>query len=212
MNKKYFMAIYFNLKIGDNIKLEIFKSEIKMNGDIIIFDTETTGLLMPSAADLFSQPFLVEFYGIRVDKEWNVIDEFETFAKPPIPIPEDSIRVHNITDEMVSDAPSFIQIADRLIEFFFGVEIAVAHNATYDMGVLLHELERYDLQYKFPWPPKQHCTVEISKPIKNKMLNLDTLYEIATGKPRSGIAHRAKQDVIDLARCYKWLTEQGFVK
>jgi len=184
---------------------------IPRKGDTIILDNETTGLLMPSASELRLQPFITEFYGIRVDPEWNIIDEFETFIKPPIPIPEEITKITGITDEMVSNAPSFIQIADRMIELFLGAEAIVAHNATFDMDVIRHELERHDLQFKFPWPPTQDCTVELSKPIKNKFITLDALYEIATGKKRSFGSHRAKKDVMDLAVCYKWLVEKGFV-
>lgn len=182
------------------------------SGDFLVFDNETTGLLMPSPTALHLQPFITEFYGIRINKDWEVVDEFETFVKPPIPIPDEVVKITRITDEMVADAPTFVQVVDRIIELFLGVEVGVAHNATFDMDVIRHELERIDLQYKFPWPPKHHCTVELSKPIENKMIKLDKLYEIATGKPRQGFAHRAKKDVMDTVTCYRWLIEQGFVK
>jgi len=182
------------------------------DGDFIIFDTETTGLTQPSAADISQQPFITELYGIRIDKDWNMVSEFETFVKPPIPIPEEVVKITSITDEMVKDAPSFIQIFDELAQFFLGAETAVAHNATFDLEVLQWELTRHGLEYKFPWPPRNDCTIELSFPIENKSLKLSRLHEIATGRPHFDGAHRAKNDVMATVRCYKWLSEKGFVK
>jgi len=185
---------------------------LPFEGDAVILDTETTGLLKPSAADLSTQPYITEFYGMRINRDGELVDEFETFIKPPIPIPEETIKITGITDEMVKDAPSFIEVVDLIISLFLGAEGMVAHNLPFDQRIILHELERHDLQYKFPWPPVHHCTVELSRPIENKAIKLDRLFEIAKGRARTGWTHRAKQDVRDLADCYVWLVRQGFVK
>ena len=158
------------------------------------------------------QPHITEFYGVRVDENWDVVSEFETFVKPPIPIPEIVTKITGITDQMVAGAPKFIEIFDGLVEFFIGARTMVAHNLPFDSGVLLNELIRHGLEHHFPWPPTWHCTVEISRPIKNKSIKLGVLHEIATGRPHVEDAHRAKSDVMALVRSYKWLVEQGFVK
>lgn len=178
---------------------------------MIFIDLETTGLLHPEAADISQQPFITEFYAIRINENWDVVDEIETFMKPDIPIPEIVTKITGITDEMVRGAPTFIEMYDRLCDFFLGETVAIAHNATFDMGVLRFELERYGLQFNFPWPKKYNCTVELSYPIQNKRLKLTQLHEIATGRPHDDGAHRAKNDVMALIRCYRWLMEKGFV-
>jgi hypothetical protein len=62
----------------------------------------------------------------------------------------------------------------------------------------------------FPYPPYQCCTVENSFSIMNKRLKLETLYEIATGRPKE-TKHRAKDDVKQLIECICWLKQEGFI-
>jgi DNA polymerase III epsilon subunit-like protein len=181
-----------------------------MKGDFVVIDTETTGLLKPSPVDKNMQPFITEFYGIRINKNWEVVGEFETFIKPPMPIPDEVVKITGITDEMVANAPTFIEVFDDIVELFHGARRMVAHNLSFDAGVLRQELERHDLAFKFPWPPEWHCTVELSKSIRDKALKLRDLHEIATGTPHEDGAHRAKNDVMALVRCYKWLCDKGF--
>jgi DNA polymerase III alpha subunit (gram-positive type) len=183
-----------------------------MKGDIVIFDTETTGLLAPSVSDINMQPYITEFYGVRISPDWDVVGEFESFIKPPVPIPEIVTKITGITDDMVANAPTFIEVYDDLVELYFGARTLVAHNAPFDVGVINWQLVRHGLERKFPWPPQHHCTIELSHPIKNKPLKLSVLHEIATGNPHFEGAHRAKHDVMATVRCYKWLLEQGFIK
>lgn len=179
---------------------------------MIILDTETTGLLKPWATNPANQPYITEFYAIKIDENWEMVDELETFLKPPIPLPEETIKITGITEEMVAFAPSFIQFYDDLCDFFLGETVMVAHNEPFDAGMIRAELQRHDLQFSFPWPKNHHCTVELSYPIKNRRLRLTQLHEIATGRPHDDGAHRAKSDVMALVRCYKWLHENGFVR
>ena len=52
----------------------------------IVFDTETTGLLKPEIVDLDQQPYIIEYYGAKIDKDFNLIDELWFKCKPPIKI------------------------------------------------------------------------------------------------------------------------------
>ena len=175
---------------------------------MIVFDTETTGLLKPNVTELWLQPFITEIYLCKLDKNFIVVDEYETFLKPLVPIPEEITKITGITNEMVSGAPSFIEIYPDLCEFFNGEQTVFAHNCTFDIGMLKIELSRHNLETKFPWPVDQRCTVELSFPIKNKRLSLEKLYKLATGKKLVD-AHRAKNDVLPLVECIEWLFDQG---
>lgn len=177
---------------------------------MIVTDTETTGLLLPSEADLKLQPFITELYAVKLDREFNIIDELDTFVKPPIPIPEEVEKITGICDAMVSDAPTFANIYDEFSDFFLGEDLLIGHNISFDAGVIWCELARLNKEVRFPWPKHWHCTVEKSFPIQNRRLKLGKLHEIATGKPHEG-AHRAKADVFATVRCYHYLLEQGFV-
>lgn len=178
---------------------------------MIALDTETTGLLKPEATEVHLQPFITEIYIVKFDSDFNIQGEFETFIKPPVPIPEFIQKITNITNEMVATAPAFIEIYDDLCDFVRGEEISFAHNASFDNGVIRHELARHDLQFKFPWPSRPLCTVEMTECIQNKRLKLKDLYKLATGKPEIVGAHRAKTDVLALLDCIKWMKTNGLV-
>lgn len=174
----------------------------------IIFDTETTGLLQPAASPLSGQPRIIEFYGVKVDPEFNIIDEFETLIKVPDPLPKKITEITGITDEDLKDKPAFIEIYHELAEFFKGTDRMVAHNLPFDRDMLKHDLMRCDMLLKFPWPMDHYCTIENSNHLRSHRLSLTNLHKIATGEHLAN-AHRAKVDVMGLVRCYHWLTEQA---
>jgi DNA polymerase III epsilon subunit-like protein len=177
----------------------------------VVFDTETTGLIKPSANDIKDQPYITEIYCYKQVREGNrieIIGEFDSLVKPPIVISDEITRITGITNEMLERAPSFKQIAPDLAEFFVGVNRFVAHNLPFDKSMLANELLRCDRVLKFPWPTTHVCTVEKSMHYEQRRLTLTRLHEFlfATGFPN---AHRAKNDVIPLVRCYNEMISRG---
>lgn len=177
---------------------------------MIAIDTETTGLKRPDACEEHLQPYIIEIYLCKFDYDGNIIDEFDTLVKPPIPISEVITQITGITNEDVADAPTFIEIYDDLAAFCLGETDWFAHNLSFDAGVIESELHRHGLEFKFPWPINHNCTVEISYPINNKRLKLGQLYQMATGKEMKN-AHRAKSDVVQMVEAICWLKEEGFI-
>lgn len=173
-------------------------------------DLETTGLLKPDLVDSKLQPCITEIYICKFDYDGNITAEIDTLIKPPVPIPEMITKITGITNEMVAHAPRFIEIYDELCNFVLGEDTFFAHNCSYEIGVLICELRKYDLDYKFPWPKNQICTVEESFSIRNKRLPLGELHKIATGNSFEG-AHRAKADVHAMIRCITWMKKEGFL-
>jgi len=173
-----------------------------------IFDQETTGLLRPEGSDERLQPHLTEIYAMQVNKKGELIREFESLIKPPIPIPTFLEKQIGITNEMVKNAPTFIEVYKEIMKVFFCSHTVVAHNLTFDEGVLIHELRRIGKEHHFPYPPIKYCTVEQSMHIKGHRLKNSELYKIATGKEIIG-AHRAKVDVMATYESYKWLKAGG---
>lgn len=176
--------------------------------DIILFDTETTGLDGPSATNIDKQPFITEFYGIRLTKDFDFVTEYETFIKPPIPIPPEITKITGIDDYTLKDAPTFIDVYDNIYELFYGVRTVAGHNIEFDLRVLKYELFRFDFEYKFNWPKNHICTVEKSYNYKNKRLKLNQLHEYLFGKEFQD-AHRAKNDVHANVRCFIEMVKRG---
>jgi DNA polymerase III subunit alpha, Gram-positive type len=175
---------------------------------MIGFDTETTGLARPSATEPHLQPFMIEIYAAKFNDDFEIVDEFEHLLKPTIPISEEITKITGITNDMVCNAPEFIEVYDDLCDFFLGETVVYAHNCTFDIGILKGELARHGLVTNFPWPKDQRCTVELSMPLENKRLTLGKLYKIATGKEIEN-AHRAKNDVLPMIECIRFLKENG---
>ena len=176
----------------------------------VVFDTETTGLIKPDVNDINEQPYIAEFYAVKIDEDFNLIDEIGGFLKPPVPLSEKITKITGITNEMIADAPSFADFSQDLEKFFVGVDEMIAHNLPFDRNMLANELVRAGRLLHFPWPPKHTCTVAASMGIEQRRINLTKLHHYATGKDFP--AHRAKDDVYALVRSYHWLCEEGILK
>ena len=98
-------------------------------------DTETTGLLLPQAAPLESQPHIVEICFIYLG------GEFHSFVKPPVSIPSEVSRIHGITNETVMNSPSFSEIASEVCGIMQG-NLVHFYNASFDSNVIRYELMR----------------------------------------------------------------------
>lgn len=176
----------------------------------ICFDTETTGLLAPKAADIIHQPFITEIFACKFDIEtFEVIEEFETLINVPLKLKDEIVRITGITNEMLKDYKEFDFFAPQISNFFEGAEKIVAHNLMFDLEVLSRNYTRYKLDEIFPEIKEKVCTVEMSYPMFNKRLKLGQLYEIATGEELKN-AHRARNDVLANLKCYEWLISEGF--
>lgn len=178
---------------------------------MVIFDTETTSLTVPEAANINSQPRIIEFAAIKVHNgNLSEISRIESLIHPGISIPVESVKITGITDKMVQNAKRFVSFYEELCEFFLGEDTLCAHNLAFDSAVMKYELMRIDKQFKFPYPWKQICTVEATIGLKGFRLNLGKLHELATGKEHVD-KHRAMPDVEALATCVRWLRKKKLV-
>ena len=99
--------------------------------EVVIFDTETTGL-GPAHR-------IVEIAGIIWDYESDsVVGEFETLVNPERNIPAASTEWHGLTSSSVSSAPTFAEIAPWLANIFHRRPV-VCHNASFDLAKVNHE-------------------------------------------------------------------------
>lgn len=184
---------------------------MKSEGRSFIFiDLETTDLLRPMLSSLFLQPHITEITAIKLDKDLNIIDEYNTLMKPPIPIPPHITKITKITDEMVANKRPFVQEYKNIAKFFTGVSDVVGHNISFDLDVIRVELMRIGKEFQFPWPMRRHCTIELSYHLNNRRMKLGELYKLATGKEIVD-AHRSRSDVMATIECYKWMKKKGML-
>ena len=90
---------------------------------ITVWDTETTGLLLPKGNDLAVQPHIIEIYAIQVEDQgedqWEIIKELHQLIKPPVPIPGFITKINTISDYDVRNSPTFPEIYKELCDVFF---------------------------------------------------------------------------------------------
>lgn len=174
----------------------------------LIFDTETTNLIHNSLQPLGKQPRIIELFGLVLDdaKDWAEVKIFHSYFNPGVPIPAEVTKITGIDNDKVKAAPSFIDRAQNVQEFFDDADVVVAHNLAYDTQVIDFEFAR--IQQSFRWPLRKVCTVEASEPLKGYRLNLSALHTELFGEGFES-AHRAENDVRATARCYVELIKRG---
>jgi len=100
----------------------------------VAFDTETTGLSPVSDR-------IVEIAACAFGPDGVPSGTFERLVNPGSPIPVELTAIHGITDEMVRDAPGIESILPGFLDFI-GDSVLIAHNAVYDVGMILVPLVR----------------------------------------------------------------------
>ncbi len=99
----------------------------------ICFDTETTGLDPNEGHRLIEIGCVEIINGKRTDNSYHVL------INPEREVPEEAVRIHHITTEMLADKPKFSEIADSFFDFIKDSTL-VAHNAGFDVKFINHEL------------------------------------------------------------------------
>lgn len=173
---------------------------------VLIFDTETSDLIGNSLLADRHMPDTIEFYGCIVNEEGDAVEELDFLCKPPQPVSETTTRITGIKQEDVKDAPPFSHFAEKVFALIESSDTVVAHNLSYDMGVVDVEAKR--LGREVFWPADRVCTVEQTEHLKGHRLSLSALHEELFGEPFTG-AHRARVDVEALTRCYLELVRRG---
>lgn len=172
---------------------------------MLVFDTETTGLIenMTTRGDL--QPEIIEFCGITLDKKFKVIDVYDKLIKPKKRITEEITKLNGIDNAMVDGALTFVKLAPMIRDLIERSDVVVAHNAAFDRDMVDIEFKKLGLT-KIAWPPII-CTVEATIHLKGYRLSQAALYELLFKETFSG-AHRARADVEALVRIVKELKKR----
>lgn len=93
--------------------------------DFCVLDVETTGLD-------YSLDRIVQIGIIKVVNN-QPVDSLNTYINPEMPIPARATDIHGISDADVKDAPTYKQIADRVLSLMNNSTV-VGHNVTFDLN------------------------------------------------------------------------------
>lgn len=129
-------------------------------------DVETSGLSSNSR--------IVEIGAVRFDLRGNH-KEYQTLVNPCVEIAPEASAIHGITDDMVSLAPLAGDVLPGLLNFMDS-SVFIAHNASFDVGMLAREMFRYSIE-----PPRIPviCTIGLARKILSGLPNyrLSTLVD-----------------------------------
>lgn len=108
------------------------------NDTFCVFDIETTGLSVKDCA--------ITEIGAVLYRGGEILDTFESFVNPHMPISAKITELTGISDDMVADAPDISEVLPKFLDFA-GNAVFVAHNASFDIGFIRHAAEACGLAF-----------------------------------------------------------------
>lgn len=168
--------------------------------EFVVFDLETTGL-SPWGGDEIIEIGAMKIYGDQLDST-NI---FHTLVNPNRRIPEEAIKIHGISNEMVADAPLLSEVFPKFLDFVGGAWL-VAQNAKFDMGFVLKSMVQFNMKKSL----EVYDTIHFSKrlfPTENRH-NLDVMCKRLGIAVESDKRHRSIEDVTLTAQAFLIMKEK----
>lgn len=186
----YGLEAYF---VDDTSRAAYLGDEITFNDEFIVFDIETTGLSPVTCK--------ITEIGAVLIQNGKILDRFNTFVHPGIPIPPNIVELTGITDEMVADAERIEQVLPKFLNFI-GNRMLVAHNAVFDTGFIRQACEDCHLPFNNPYLDTVAMSRFINPDLKNHKLDtLAKFYNLGNFNH-----HRACDDAEMLAMIFNCMT------
>ena len=107
------------------------------DSEIVVFDTETTGL-HAKGTDM-----LIEIGAVKIKND-EIIDRFDELINPGFHIPDNISSFTNITDDMVKDARCEEEVLKDFIKFTGSCPV-VAQNARFDLSFIDNCFNKYNM-------------------------------------------------------------------
>lgn len=164
----------------------------------LVFDFETTGLTLHPNAKPALQPRAIEFAGLLLRQDGEVLAEDSWLINPGIPISGEITKITGLSNEDLVPAEPFAANLSRLRQLFLDATALVAHNLPFDHAILSHELATAGALDGWPWPLWGFCTAQAYEPLWGRRPRLIELFEAVT-ETKYQQTHRALDDVRALA-------------
>lgn len=173
---------------------------LKLTRPLVIFDLETTGLDPETDR-------IVEIGAVKLASD-DIAVQFHARFNPGVVMTPEIIAIHGITNEQVSDLPTFAERAAEIVRFFADADI-VGFNVKFDFDFLKAELARVPVPGDGPpssylailasWNPRILDAMEIFKRYEKR--GLREALQFYCKAELSG-AHSAMCDASDTARVF----------
>jgi len=155
-----------------------------LSTSVVVLDFETTGL-SPRGGDR-----ITEVAALRV-RDGRIVDRYVTLVNAGVRIPSFITGLTGISNDMVATAPPAKRVVRELVAFLED-DIVVAHNASFDHGFLIAEVERGGLTAR---TYRTLCTMRLARRLTPGLgsYKLSVVAE-HLGVTYGGAAHRAEAD------------------
>jgi DNA polymerase III epsilon subunit-like protein len=175
----------------------------------VVFDTETTGLIINPARSLALQPEIISLAAQEFDLETgeqfsHYYGEFKTVK----PVSEEITRITGLTNEHLSTCQSIEKELPIIINMLRSAPLLIGQNIRFDQDMVELECRRY----KYPpitWP-KTLDLVQNSIHLKGYRLNLTNLHIELFGTEFKD-AHDARTDAMITAKCAVEMFRKGML-
>ena len=163
--------------------------------EFVVFDIETTGLSNVSCG-------ITEIGAVKV-KNGEVLERYNTFVNPEMPIPAEITKLTSITDDMVKDAPVIAEVLPHFLDFV-GDRLLIAHNADFDIGFIREAAKRCAIPFDHPYLDTVALSRHLNTDLKSHKLDVLAKYF----KLEDFHHHRACDDAEILAKIYFCMQEK----
>jgi len=166
---------------------------LQLTKPLAVIDLETTGVNLGTDR-------IIEFAVVKILPDGTRIQK-RKLINPEIAIPATSTDIHGITDEMVTDAPPFRQVAQELKQMLDGCDLAGYNSNRFDIPLLIEEFLRAGVVFEM----KGRRMVDVQNIFhKMEQRTLSAAYRFYCNKTLEG-AHGAE---VDAAATYEILLAQ----
>ena len=158
--------------------------KLNLKNPLVFFDLETTGINI-------TRDRIVEISLLKVHP--NGKEEIKSrLINPEMPIPAQSTAIHGITDDDVTDSPTFKQVAKSLADMLEGCDLAGFNSSRFDVPMLSEEFLRAGVD--FDMSKRKFVDVQIIFH-KKEQRTLEAAYKFYCDKELQN-AHSAEADTI----------------
>lgn len=161
----------------------------------VCLDCETTGLDTKNDR-------IIEIAAAKFTLD-AIVDRYETLVDPQMVIPEASIAVHHITQDMVTGQPKIEDVIHELLEFVGDLPI-IGHGITFDIDIIASHAERLNISSKIR-KNQFFDTLRLARLYGQSPTNSLEMLRQHFNIPAEG-AHRAMNDVIVNIQVFKFLS------
>jgi DNA polymerase III epsilon subunit-like protein len=171
---------------------------------VIIFDVETTGLPKKRNipfTDFDNWPHIVQLSWI-VYKDRYIESINDHIIKIDNDIPEDSIKIHGITNEMMRTGENIVDVLMKFKQDLSHSKMIVAHNIEFDTSIISVELLRNNLRnVMYFYRGVKYCTMHKTRKMFKRWPKLSKLHEKLFDKTPENL-HNSLIDVYVCFRCF----------